>query len=373
MQHESTELSPQQAPNTEHAHTNNLPLQPTPLLGREKEIAAVCALLRQPEVRLVTLTGLGGVGKTRLGLEVATNLLDVLAGKVSFISLASIRNPDLVIPALAQQLGLKETGEQPLLEQLKTLLQDTSMLFVLDNFEQVVMAALKLSELLTACPHLKFLVTSRAALRVRDEHEFPVLSLALPDLTQLPTSEVLSQYTSVTPFLERVRSVKPNFQMTATNGRTIAEICVYLDGLPLAIELAAARMKLLSPQALLVRLNQRLAVLTGGARDVPARQQTLRNTITWSYDLLGAAEQQLFRRLSVFEGGWTLVAAEALYAALDGRRNDEAGELLDRMTSLLDNSLLYRMDSEEKEPRSAMLEVLAESQKLNVAREAHTA
>ena len=381
MQHESAAIPPQQAPSAGHAHTHNLPLQPTQLLGREQEVAAVCALLRRPEVRLVTLTGPGGIGKTRLGLEAATDLLDVFAYRVSFVSFASIRDPDLVIPALAQMLGLKETGERPLLERLKELLRDTRMLLVLDNFEQVVVAAPGLSELLTACLHLKFLVTSRAALRVRDEHEFPVLPLALPNLTHLPTSEVLSQYAAVALFLERARSVKPDFQMTATNARTIAEICVYLDGLPLAIELAAARMKLLSPQALRARLDQRLAVLTSGARDVPVRQQTLRNTITWSYSLLGAAEQQLFRRLSVFVGGWTLESAEALYAALDNGRNDGAGALLDRMTSLLDNSLLYRMDSEGNEPRFAMLETireyaleaLAESQELDVAREAHAA
>src|SRR5207302_2005788 len=237
----------------------------------------------------------------------------------------------------------------PLLELLKAFIRDIPILLVLDNFEQVVMAAPKLSELLAACQHLKFLVTSRTALHVRDEHEFPVLPLALPDLNHPLKSEVLSQYAAVSLFLERARSVKPNFQMTATNARTIAEICVHLDGLPLAIELAAARMKLLSPQALLARLGQRLAVLTSGARDVPLRQQTLRNTITWSYDLLGAAEQQLFRRLSVFVGGWTLEAAEALYVALNDGRSDGAGALLDHMTSLLDNSLLHRMDSEGNE------------------------
>ncbi len=307
--------------------------------------------------------------------------MDLFADKVSFVSLASISDPDLVIPAIAQPLGLKETGEQPLLVWLKAFIRDIPILLVLDNFEQVVMAAPRLSELLAACQNLKFLVTSRAALHVRDEHEFPVLPLALPDLNHPPTSEVRSQNAAVTLFLERARSVKPNFHMTASNARSIAEICVHLDGLPLAIELAAARMKLLTPQALLARFDQRLDLLTSGARDVPVRQQTLRNTIAWSYGLLGAAEQQLFRRLSVFIGGWTLEAAEDVFAALDGSRNDVAGVLLDRVNALLDSSLLYRMDAEEQEPRFAMLETirdfaleaLAGSGELNVAQEAHAA
>ncbi len=239
------------------------------------------------------------------------------------------------------------------------------------------MSAPKLSELLSSCQHLKFLVTSRTALHVREEHEFPVLPLALPDLKHSLTIDVLSQYAAVSLFLDRARSVKPNFQMTATNARTIAEICVHLDGLPLAIELAAARMKLLSPQALLARFDQRLAMLTDGARDVPVRQQTLRNTIAWSYGLLGVAEQQIFRRLSVFVDSWTLEAAGTVFAALDGSKNDVV--LLDRVNVLLDNSLLYRIDVEEEEPRFAMLEVirefaleaLAESGELNIAQEAH--
>ncbi|HYX49207.1 MAG TPA: NB-ARC domain-containing protein, partial [Ktedonobacteraceae bacterium] len=280
-------------------------------------MATLRTLLQQNDVRLITLIGPGGVGKTRLGLGVANDLLEVFDGNVAFISLASISDPELVIPTIAQSLLLKETGEQPLLELLKVLIGDKPILFVLDNFEQVVLVAPKLSELLSACQRLKFIVTSRVALHVRDEHQFPVLPLALPALKDHPTSEALSQFAAVVLFLERARNVKPDFQLTDTNAGTIAEICVHLDGLPLAIELAAARMKLLSPQALLARFDQRLAVLTDGARDAPVRQQTLRNTIAWSYSLLGAPEQQLFRRLSVFVGGWTLQAAEAVCAALD--------------------------------------------------------
>ena len=327
----------------------------------------------------MTLIGPGGVGKTCLGLKAANELLNVFEGNISFVSLASISDPELVVPTIAQSFMLKETGEPSLLDLLKALIRDIPMLVVLDNFEQVVMAASKLSELLIACQHLKFLVTSRVALHIRDEHQFPVLPFAMPSLNDHPTVEALSQYSAVALFRERARLVKPDFQMTATNIRTIAEICMHLDGLPLAIELAAARMKLLSPQALLARLDHRLEVLTGGARDVPVRQQTLRNTIAWSYDLLAATAQQVFRRLAVFVGGWTLEAAEAVCADLDLSNNDV--ELLNCVDVLLDSSLLYRRDAAEEEPRFAMLEVirefaleaLAESGELNGAQEAHSA
>ncbi len=291
----------------------NLPAQLTPLIGREQEIQAVCSLLRHPEVRLVTLTGPGGVGKTRLSLQVATDLLDAFADGVCFVPLAPIRDPDLVTSMLAQVLGLKEANEQPLLDLLKASLQDKRLLLLLDNFEQVLAAAPRLSDLLADCPHLKILVTSRAVLHLRGEHEFPVPPLALPDFTHLPESEALAQYAAVALFLECARAVKPDFALTAANSRAIAEICIRLDGLPLAIELAAARSKLLPPQALLARLRHRLQVLTSAARDVPPRQQTLRNTLAWSYDLLDAKEQELFRRLSVFVGGCTLEAVQTCW------------------------------------------------------------
>ncbi len=335
---------------------HNLPEQLTPLIGREPEIQAVCSLLRQPEVRLVTLTGPGGVGKTRLGLQVATELVDEFADGICFVPLAPIRDPDLVAPTLAQTLGLKETGDQPLRDLLKASLQDKRSLLLLDNFEQVLAAVPWLADLLADCPHLTILVTSRAVLHIRGGHDFPVPSLALPDFTHLPESFALSQYAAVALFLERARAINPDFQLTSANTRAIAEICIRLDGLPLAIELAAARIKLLPPQALLARLRHRLHILTSAAQDVPTRQQTLRNTLAWSYDLLDAQEQQLFRRLSVFVGGCTLEAVEGLYTALGEMPTD----VLDGMTSLIDKSLLQQTELDGEEPRPVMLETIRE-------------
>ncbi len=335
---------------------HNLPEQLTPLIGREQVMAAVYALLRRPEVRLVTLTGTGGVGKTRLGLEVAAKLLDEFADGVDFIQLAPISDPDLVIATIARTLGVKETGERPLFDILKAYLQDKRLLLLLDNFEQVLAAAPRVSDLLAGCPHLKALVTSRAVLHIRGEHEFPVPPLALPDLSQLPERETLSQYAAVALFLERAQAARPDFEMTPANSRAIAEICVRLDGLPLAIELAGARSKLLPPQALLTRLGHRLQVLTSGAQDLPVRQQTLRNTLAWSYDLLAVKEQLLFRRLSVFAGGCTLGAVEGLYTAL----GEIPADVLDGVASLIDKSLLRQTEQEGEEPRLLMLETIRE-------------
>ena len=335
---------------------HNLPTPLTSLIGREQECAAVEALLMRFEVRILTLTGTGGIGKTRLALEVSTHLLDVFADGACFVSLAPISNPDLVIPTIAQTLGVKELGTIPLVVRLKNFLCDKHLLLILDNFEQVIDAAPHLTELLIACQGVKILMTSRAVLHIQGEHEFPIPPLPLPDLNHLPAIEDLMQSPVIRLFMQRGQAVKPNFQITSANARSIAEICVRLDGLPLAIELAAARIKLLPPQALLVRLENRLQILTGGKRDLPARQQTLRDTLAWSYDLLNVQEQRLFRHLSVFVGGCSLEAVEAVCATL----GDITVPLLDVMTSLLDKSLILQIEHSNDEPRLFLLETIRE-------------
>ena len=336
-----------------------LPAQLTTLVGREQEVAAACSLLQRPEVRLLTLTGPGGVGKTHLALQVATELLPDFADGISFVPLASISDPSLIVPTIAQSLKLREAGGQSLLERLKNFLHEKRLLLFLDNFEQIIRAARVLTDLLETCPFLKLLVTSREVLRVRGEQEFPVLPLALPDLEHLPASEALSQYAAVDLFLQRVRSVKPDFQVTDDNAGTIAAICTRLEGFPLALELAAARVRMLSLQALLARLEHRLEVLTQGPRDVHVRQQTLRNAIAWSYNLLDPMEQRLFRWLSVFVGGPTLEAAEAVCTVLD---NGEI-QVLEGVSSLIDKSLLQPIEQkggEKGESRLRMLESIRE-------------
>jgi predicted ATPase/DNA-binding CsgD family transcriptional regulator len=341
-----------------HTPTHNLPAQLTSLVGREQEVAGACALLRRPEVRLLTLIGAGGVGKTRLGLQVAVELIEDFADGVCFVPLAPISDSELVVPTIAEVLGIKEIAERPLLDLLKASLRDKHLLLLLDNFEQVVTAAPQVAELVAACPHLKVLFTSRSVLHIRGEYEFPVAPLALPNRTQLLDVENLPQYAAVTLFLERARAAMPDFQMTPANAQAIAEICALLDGLPLAIELAAVRIKVLPPQMLLTRLEYRLPVLTSAARDVPARQQTLRNAIAWSYHLLDGQEQQLFRRLCVFVAGFTLDTAEALCTALGS--DDAAVSVLDGVASLIDKSLLQQTERDAGEPRLVMLETIRE-------------
>ncbi|MBA2679624.1 MAG: LuxR family transcriptional regulator [Ktedonobacteraceae bacterium] len=288
-----------------------LPLPPDSLIGRQQHLQEVCALLRLSETRLLTLSGIGGVGKTQMGLQIAHEMLHEFADGITFIPLASISNPDLVLPTIIQALGLKEARESSPLQHLQAHLQNASCLLFLDNFEPVAAAAPLLANLLEQCAHLKVLITSRIVLHLRGEHVVTVPPLALPDLNDLPPLDLLLQNPSVALFIERARAAGTDVQVTPATGRIFAEICVHLDGLPLALELAAARLTLFSPQALLARLQQPLNVLTGGPVDAPLRQQTLRSTLEWSYRLLSEEAQQLFRRLSVFVNGCTLAAAEA--------------------------------------------------------------
>lgn len=339
----------------------NLPAQLTTLIGREREVATVCDLLKRDEVRLLTLTGTGGIGKTRLGIEIAARLGETFTDGVVFVPLAPIIHPALVLFTIKHTLGLMQPVHDQSthhLDDLKTFLRDRHMLLVLDNFEQVLAAAPDLTELLLACPSLKALVTSRAVLRVQGEYEFTVPPLALPKWTHLPAIEALTQYAAVALFLERALSIKSDLALTKANMQAIATICVYLDGLPLAIELAAARIKLLPPQALLRQLTQtqRLMVLTGGGQDVPERQQTLRNTLAWSYNLLNQTEQQLFRLLSIFVGGCTLEAIDPVSAMVCGQQLP----VLDTLASLIDKSLLHQTEQEGEEAHFVMLETVRE-------------
>ncbi len=338
------------------SYPNNLPIQPTSFIGREKEVVAIQQKLLRKDVRLVTLTGPGGVGKTRLGLQVSAELSEHFVDGTWFVSMAPLIDPDLVIPAITQMLDVRETGERPLLDQLKAHLRERQVLLLLDNFEQVASAAAQVADLLGACPRLTVLATSREALHVRAEQEFPVPALALPDPKHLPDLAILSQYEAVAIFIERAQAVQPDFQVTNANAPAVAEICARLDGLPLAIELAAARIKLFPPQALLTRLEYRLPLLTSSARDAPARQRTLRSTIQWSYDLLSVQEQRLFRRLSVFVGGCTWQAIEAVSATF----GDDTALVFDTVASLIDKNLLRQTEREGEDIRITMLETIRE-------------
>src|SRR5215210_1326398 len=341
---------------TLEAYRNNLPLQPTPLIGREKEVAEVCDLLRREETRLLTLTGPGGIGKTRVALQAAADLLEDFPDGTFLAQLGTLTDVELLLPAVAETLGVRETGEQPLFESFKDYLSERRLLLVLDNFEQVLGAAPTVTELLAGAPGLKVLATSRTSLRLYGEHVFPVPPLTLPDLERPPPLERLTQYEAVGLFVERAQAVKPDFKVTNESAPAVAEICVRLDGLPLAIELAAARITMLPPKALLRRLSSRLKLLTGGARDLPERQRTLKATIEWSFALLDEGEQVLFGRLAVFSGGRTLEAIEAICDA-DG---DLPMDAFEGVSSLLDKSLLRQEEGPGGEPRFVMLETVHE-------------
>jgi predicted ATPase len=332
-----------------------LPVPVTPLLGREQEAAGVEDLVVREGVRLVTLTGPGGVGKSRLMVEAAGRLSPGFADGARFLELASVSAADLVAATIAAGLGLN-TSAGPLITDLESYLRPRRLLLALDNFEQVVDAAPLLAELLAAAPGLVVLVTSRTVLRLSGEHEFPVPPLPVPPADAAPDPADLRRYTSVTLFVERAHAVAPGFELTDANAEAVAEICRRLDGLPLAIELAAARVRLLPPQVLLSRLGQRFSVLTSGARDLPERQRTLKNTLDWSFGLLSAGEQALFAHLGVFAGPFSLPAAEAVGAGSPGE-GQAPGEVLDTLGSLVDSSLV-RAEIQGGEPRFSLLETI---------------
>jgi predicted ATPase len=330
---------------------HNLPAQPTPFIGRAKQIAAVKELVLHADTRLVTLMGPGGTGKTRLSLQVAQELLEQFPGGVYFVPLADDTDATQFISRVAQQLSVREGG-RPLLENVKDYLRDKQMLLIFDNFEQLVSAASVVADILASAPQLKIITSSRIALNLLGEREFPVPPLELPQAENESAWESLIENESVILFVERARTALPNFALAKDNASAIAEICRRLDGLPLALELAAARIKLLGPQAILSRLDDKLKLLTGGARDLPTRHQTLRNTLEWSYDLLNQDEKILYARLGVFVGGFTFEAAEAVCNS-DGKL-----DILESLTSLVNNSILRQVDVADEEPRFGMLETI---------------
>ena len=330
----------------------NLPLELTPLVGRDAERDEILDLLRRDDVRMVTLTGPGGTGKTRLSLAAGMRMLREMEDGVWFIQLAPINDAQFVPSEIATALDVHEGGTS-LLDAIKKSVREKSMLLVFDNFEQVLEAGPIVSDILAVAPRVKALVTSRSPLRVSGEREYAVPPLTTPPLDLPLTPEALTSYASVALFIERATAVKSDFAITSENARAIAEICVRLDGLPLAIELAAARIKLLPPQAMLARVDNRLKLLAGGRRDLPERQQTMRAAISWGYNLLDGEEKRLFTTLAVFRGGFSIAQAEALAHF--------HGDVLEGLSSLVDKAFLRRdVASNDDEPRFIMLETIRE-------------
>ncbi len=358
-------------------HPTNLPIQPNPLIGRETHLEQLKTLLGRDDVHLVTLTGVGGTGKTRLALQVAADLLEAFDDGAFVVDLAPLDQAPLVLPTIAATIGVRETGGYSLRDALVQYLAQKRLLLVLDNFEHLLDAAPIVADLLRTCDGIKGLATSRAPLRLRGEHEYAVSPLAVPDPARLPSVEELAAVDAVVLFVQRATMMRPEFVLTRDNASSVAAICARLDGLPLAIELAAARIRMLEPEALLKRLDRRLKVLTGGARDLPSRQQTLRATIAWSHDLLAADEQTLFRRLSVFAGSGSIEAAEVVTSVAGGLDTD----VLDGLEILVNQSLLRRSVGADNELRFTFLETLrefglerlAEAGEEDLLRQAHAA
>jgi predicted ATPase/DNA-binding XRE family transcriptional regulator len=335
--------------------SSNLPIPATRLIGREREIEDAVALLARGEARLLTLTGPGGVGKTRLALQIATNLVDAFSDGICFVDLAPLRDPELVGSAIARTLGVWEAGDQPLVERLRIALAGRHVLLVLDNFEHLLPAAPLVGSLLATSGEARVLVTSRERLHLYGECTFPLEPLEVPAVHEETPLDLLENH-AVRLFVVRAQAGRPGFGLTDNNAPTVAEICRRLDGLPLAIELAAAWVRLLPPAALLECLEQRLPLLTGGPTDVPARLQTMGEAIAWSYDLLSEPERGLFRRLSVFVGGCTLEAAEAVWSAA----GDLDVDLFHGISSLVDKSLLLHFQGADGEIRFGTLETIRE-------------
>src|SRR5436190_4584908 len=365
-----TEQQPERLVHPVVAGKSVLPIASTPLIGREAEVTAVVELLLQDDVRLLTLTGPGGVGKTRIAMQATADLQEAFTDGAYFVNLAPITEPGLVPAEIASALGVDEMPNNTLIESLISYLQDKQMLLLLDNFEQIVEAAPLITRLIQATSGVKVLVTSRVALGLRGTHEFSVSPMSLPDRVHLPALERVAGYEAIRLFAARAAAIKPGFEITSENAAAIVEICHRLDGLPLAIELAAARIKVLPPRAMLARLQSRLELIAGRDRDVPTRQQTLRNTIEWSYDLLEEEERQLFWRMAVFQGGRTLEGIEAVCVGDDGRSTmDDSGsssiaalqiDVLEGVESLVSKSLIQQKEGFNGEPRFWMLETIQE-------------